>query len=475
MRASRGEIGIEREAASHNMRAMTLHRASIFCGLSLLAASASGSGCGGDGGGSGPTYNFAWDWVGVVGTGQSLSVGANGTPYLATQQPYGNLKLAFGGATVTPPFDANIASLEMVPLTEPIRPTDPAYPSAYPGNLDGETPHTAMANELTALVMKAASRDYVTVHTVVGESGQPMTVIEKNPTNLPTTDGKTSGLAYSATLFEATAINRLAGAAGKSYGIGAIVITHGESDAGNSTYANDLFQLLTDYNTDLAAITGQTAKIPMFASQQNSVPTETGSVAVSALQVWKASKDHPGEIVCTGPKYQYTYASDAVHLNAMEYEKLGEKTAQIYFERMVAGNDWQPLQPTSGEVSGNTVTVHFHVPVPPLVLDDTLPAPHGTSIPDWAMGRGFEIARGGIRQTITAVELVGDDAVKITCANELAGAEVIVGYANTAEGGAPPAGKPARWGHLRDSDPFVGSVTMTPQPNWAIAFQMAVP
>jgi hypothetical protein len=96
-------------------------------------------------------------------------------------------------------------------------------------------------------------------------------------------------------------------------------------------------------------------------------------------------------------------------------------------------------------------------------------------IPDWAMGRGFEVSRGGLRQTITAVEIVGDDTVKITCANELAGAEVVVGYANTAEGVTPPSGMTARWGHLRDSDPFVGAVTMTPQPNWAIEFQMAVP
>jgi len=332
-----------------------------------------------------------------------------------------------------------------------------------------------MAAQITALAMQQAMHDYVTVHTVVGESGQPMTVIKKNPTNLPA-DG-TSGRAYDATLFEATAIKRLAGAAGKSYGIGAIVITHGESDAGNSAYAADLFQLLTDYNTDLAAITGQTAKIPMFASQQNSVPADTGSVSVSALQVWKASKDHPGEIVCTGPKYQYSYANDSahIHLSVKEYERLGEKTAQVYFERVVAGNDWQPLQPTSAEVAANSVTVHFHVPVPPLVWDDTLPPPHGTLIPDWAMGRGFEVARGGIRQTIDAVEIVGGDAVKITCRNELAGAEVIVGYAATAEGGTPPAAQPARWGHLRDSDPFVGAVTQTPQPNYAIAFQMAVP
>ena len=46
--------------------------------------------------------------------------------------------------------------------------------------------------------------------------------------------------------------------------------------------------------------------------------------------------------------------------------QLGEKTGQIYYERMVLGNDWQPLQPTSVERSGNVITVNFHVPVPPL-------------------------------------------------------------------------------------------------------------
>jgi len=32
-----------------------------------------------------------------------------------------------------------------------------------------------------------------------------------------------------------------------------------------------------------------------------------------------------------------------------------------------------------------------------------------------------------------------------------------------------------RWGQLRDSDPFVGSLTGTPQPNHAVAFALPVP
>src|SRR5438270_4181907 len=132
---------------------------------------------------------------------------------------YNNLKLALNGAVV-PPVDPTIDSLAMVPLTEPIRPTDPGYPSPYPINLDGESPHTAMSEQITKMVVDAAAApDYVTVHTVVGESGQPMSVIKKNgvfPGN------STAGArAYAATLFEVAAIARLAAAGGKSYGLGA--------------------------------------------------------------------------------------------------------------------------------------------------------------------------------------------------------------------------------------------------------------
>ena len=206
------------------------------------------------------------------------------------------------------------------------------------------------------------------------------------------------GRAYKATLFEASAISRLAAAATKTYGIGAIIITHGESDSGSATYENDLVQLWSDYNQDLPPLTGQAAtkKIPMLVSQQNAVPspppppmlpTPTGSA--SSIAQWKVGVDHPGDIICIGPKYQYPYAPDSsgyIHLSPHGYELLGEKYGQVFFERVVAGHDWQPLQPTSIEVAGNVVTVHFHVPVPPLQWDETFPPP--SQCPRPRMGDG---------------------------------------------------------------------------------------
>jgi hypothetical protein len=161
-----------------------------------------------------------YDWMGVVGTGQSLSVGAEGNPLISTKQPYQNLKLALGGAIV-PPYDPNLATLMMVPLVEPIRPFAGAYPGAYPTNIYGETPHTAMANQISALfAAQKGQGDYQTVHTVVGESGMGIAIINKTATQTGN-----MGHSYPATLFEAQAIKRLAMMAGKTYGVGAIILT----------------------------------------------------------------------------------------------------------------------------------------------------------------------------------------------------------------------------------------------------------
>src|SRR5688572_6393226 len=220
------------------------------------------SGDKGTGGGEPPTAT--WDWAGVVGTGQSLAVGQNGTPPAATEQPYGNLKLNTG--TATWPMDASDPSFAIEPLIEPIGRRSTAYPSSYPTNIAGETPHGAMANQITALFQAAGGSDYVSVHGEFGENGQCLTYLKKDAV-----ENGVNGRAYAATLMEVTAVKRLADEAGKTYGVGAIIVTHGECDAGNANYEDELHQLWSDYNADLSAITGQSEKLIMIVSQQNSV------------------------------------------------------------------------------------------------------------------------------------------------------------------------------------------------------------
>lgn len=408
-----------------------------------------------------------WDWTGIVGTGQSLSVGAEANPAVTTNQPYHNLKLSLGNLTV-PPWDPNNNALSMVPLVEPIRSYATGYPSAYPRNIYGETPHTAMANQISSLALSGLGIDYITVHTVVGESGQGMNVIKKGAT-----DTGSTGRAYAASLFEVEAIKRLAATAGKTYGVGGIMITHGETDAGNTNYQNELRQMWSDYNTDLRAITGQSQKILLFTNQQHSCPN-TGTSA-STLAQWLVGVNYPDDIICTGPKYQYPYAGDGIHLNANGYQQLGEKTGQVYYEKVILGHDWRPLQPINVERTSSTViTVDFHVPVEPLVWDTTLPAPHQSALTEWRNGKGFEVyTTGGSRITIASVAISGNSVI-ITCANPLPASGVKVGYAFTG-GGDKRANGTFRWGLLRDSDPFKGSTTGIAQPNFCVAFELDVP
>jgi hypothetical protein len=405
-----------------------------------------------------------WDWVGVMGTGQSLAVGGLGTPIASTTQPYNNLKLSTG--TAAWPVDPNDSTLTMVPLTEPVGRMAPGYPSSWPENISGETIHASMGNQITALVTQAASRDYVSVQGEFGESGQCYTRLCKGAT-----PSGVNGRAYQATLIETQAVTRLAQAAGKTYGVGAITVVHGECDAGNTSYESNLVELSANYSADIPAITGQTQSIQMLLSQQNS----TNDQSASTLAQWQVGVDHPADFACVGPTYQYQSA-DGTHLVAEGYRQLGEKFGQVYFERVVLGRGWQPLGPTSVERSGRVITVHFHVPVAPLVWDTTLQPPHQNQFTQWAAGNGFELRGPKVNIPIASVEIVCD-TVRITAGSDLPDTGVVVSYALYGDGAAratPVKGTP-RWGLLRDSDPFVGVGTGKPLPNYAVAFQLPVP
>jgi hypothetical protein len=406
---------------------------------------------------------FPWDWTGILGTGQSLSVGEKGLPVLSTNQPYHNLKLSTDDLPW--PIDPDNPNLSLVPLVEPIGRLSPSYPSSWPENIAGETPHSAMANEITALIRDRYDRDYVTIHSAVGENGQGMVSLKKNAVQKGL-----NGRSYAAAMIETKAIARLAKAAGKTYGVGVIVVTHGETDAGNKNYENELHQLWLDYNTDLRAITGQKQKIPMIVSQQNTCADRSAST----LAQWKIGVDYPASFVCSGPKYQYP-SPEALHLTARGYQLLGEKYGQVYFEKVILGKNWRPLEPVEAKRHGKIIIVRYHVPVSPMVWDGSFESPHA-SVAEWKNGKGFEVtASDGTKVAITSVAISGRDVV-ITCASD-PGPGTRVSYAMIAERErmqTPFLGSP-RWGLLHDSDPFIGAVTGQAQPNYAVAFEMVLP
>lgn len=388
--------------------------------------------------------------VGIIGTGQSLSVGATSTPALSTRQRYENVRLRDMGAA--PLYDGVGDRLSLVPLTEPVRSEVAGGGGTYPNNIAGETPHGAMAHELSFDALRRAGIPFATAHIVVGESGRAMDYIRRGGV----------GRAYGASIYETNAINAIARSEALRFEIGAIVLTHGESDWNNINYGTAVRDLANAYRMDLPRITMQTTEIPLIHSQQGTFPGQAGRGQSTQLQ-WQASVDNRGVVILSGPKYQLEFNTDRIHLTAAGSRALGIKYAQVYAQTMFEGRPWRPLEPIAARRAGADVEVEFHVPAPPLEWESSIPQPHTTAHPTsgaapavWARGRGFELEQAGRAITIQSVAIRGSTVV-ITPMTALSPGDFTVRYAMTQDTPGYTGGTPwARAGQLRDSDPYVG-------------------
>jgi hypothetical protein len=403
-----------------------------------------------------------YDWVQIISTGQSLSVGSLGLPPSQAAQPYQNMVLSDSSAD--PKYDNVGDILSLVPLVSLLRTPWPsaAAPGTYPNNIDGETVSERLANQLSALSLARSGRDYVTIATAVGQSGRPLSIIEKQPgPGYPAKPANPANLAYWASMYETAHIQELARKAGKRFGVGAVFLTHGETDAiaFNPTYEAGVLKLAKDYDVDLRAMTGQTTPVLMFASQQATFPTNANLISATTHALWHVSTANPDSVVCVGPKYQYEYVADHVHLTAPAYERVGTKYAEAYYQTVLEGKRWRPLEPVQVARVGKVISVSLYVPFPPLSWDAAFPPPHqSTPLHPWRNGRGFEVAtQAGAQLAIESVALDGVSSLKITLAEEpAAGTPIVVRHAIVQDVEGATGGLPeGRHGLLRDTDPLV--------------------
>lgn len=401
-------------------------------------------------------------WVGILGTGQSLSVGAEGWPIISKEQKYGNLKLSSG--ELKWPVDSKDPALKLVPLVEPVGHRAPAYPSSWPQNIDGETPHSAMGNQISALSLSKFKTNLISVHCAIGESGQGIKYLKKGAPH----DG-VNGRSFESALIATTAMTRMAKAEGRDFAIKGVIMTHGETDCGNYNYGQELVQLLDDYRKEIKAITGQKDDFLMFITQQNSLLSRSPST----LFVWQLGVHHPDQFVCVGPKYQYPYVKDQIHLSSKGYQLLGEKYGQVFFERVVLKRKWSPLQPTKATQKGSQIVLDFHVPVGPLSWDEKFSDIHQNH-PQWSKGMGFEVVDGAGPVEIKSVSLGSNGKSVVVECGRVLGHGAKVSYALYEESNKKLIG-PERTNHagaLCDSDPFVGEGSRQRQRNYCVAFEL---
>jgi len=352
----------------------------------------------------------------VLGTGQSLAVGALGSPPLSTTQPFANLMFS-GGVLATA-----TGLGELVPLVEGtgsgVETMSSAFASFVSGpsrQSDGGSPHDLL----------------LSVH---GVGGAPYRVLAKGTPP------------YALGMLQVAAGRRLAIERGLAYDVTAVTNAHGAADhlERNARYAEDVIQWQRDYESDVKAITGQSAPVPMFHTQYSSFTIYDTTSAIPAAQL-RAHVDAPGKVILVGPRYPLLYGPDGVHLTNEGYRLMGEYYAKAYRRVVVEHGTWEPLRPKTITRTGALVTLTMHVPAPPLVLDTTRATDPGNY--------GFEYTDDGPgTPTITSVALAGPDSVAITLSAAPTAPNPRIRYAYTGVQGAAGGLRTGPRGNLRDSD-----------------------
>lgn len=428
-----------------------------------------------------PYVDFAINHVLV--TGQSNAVANSGTPVLSKAQPYANIMFDTGVMPMKGCDGAGCRTFEAPSSFVPLVEGDAFFGYGV------ETSAAGIANEIAHLartqylgVVHGLPRDHSVLVSLHGRSGNTYWCLRKGGC-----DYKAGYLSpYEQGMMEVAAAKDLAAKRGASYVVRAVLAIHGESDHYSytdgsqefpndgtdgtpgkiRTYADGLLEWQADYEASVVAITGQAQPVPLLISQMSGWNDAPYS-AVAQHQL-EAHVRAPGKVVLVGPSYHLsTDQHDCRHFTNHGQRRLGEYFAKVYARVVFEGRPWEPVRPRSVHRDGAIITVTFHVPAPPLVLD-TQRVAEVTSY-------GFTYQDdSGAPPAITNVALTGPDAVAITLASAPVGGAKRLMYAQnqvpfTCIGSAAGAR-----GNLRDSDASPSEHGYDLH-NWAVHFDVAVP
>ena len=386
----------------------------------------------------------------VLSTGQSLSVGATGTPPLSTSQPFGNLMFTNGVI----PGPTNLTAF--APLIEGRVPNG--------NNPDVETMSAGLANLVTKM-----ARDELLVGQPADKTSHDLLVSVHGIGGTAYSGLKKGTSAFAAGMAQAKAGFELAKALGKSYVVRAVTTVHGETDhvQNNPAYESNLLEWQAAYEKDVKALTGQADAIPLLQTQMSSWTRYNSTTSAIPDAQLAAHVNSGGKVVLVGPKYHLPYSPDGVHLTNEGYRHMGEDYAKAYRRIVLEGRRWDPVRPLSIARAGAVITVKFVVPAPPLVLDEVLVSNPGRF--------GFEIAQvGAPPPAIASVAVTAPDTVTITLAAEPTGSQRRLRYAFPAPAQASAGPTTGARGNLRDSDatPSRHGYSLY---NWCVHFDEALP
>jgi hypothetical protein len=327
--------------------------------------------------------------------GQSLSVGAVGTPVISTTQPYSNLTFQGG-------VDGGTTGKQFFPLS----PLVEVAASSYSTTGKGETPCSGMANYYSKLIENGGGDpdSYVILSTAAGKAGYSLANLQKG------------SAWYAATVpfhIEKGMYSQ------NSYTIPMVHWMQGESDSDTEyqDYYDRLLQLFADIQADYEAATGNTNQIIFVTYQSYGNASSATGRAMSKAQL-DLVRDH-AHILLSSPVY-HLEISEFPHLTAEAYYRLGAYAARTYYNHVNNGDSALPINPVSAVATGTNVKVSFDVVNPPLLINTT----DITSVSNY----GFALTHNGASVTINSVAIGSDGvSVELNTSTTLSGV-ISVGY-----------------------------------------------
>jgi len=259
---------------------------------------------------------------------------------------------------------------------------------------------------------------------------------------------------------------------GWDFQIPAVCWMQGESDIAeypDTDYKELFHQMYHNLNTDIKHITHQTNDIRIICYQSSALTKaekyETNNYDGTESQTPEIQMELVRDdslVWAMGPTYPYDFMREALHIDAVGQKRIGDLAAHSALGILRNEPHSFGLVPIKTRVEGNTISILFNVPAPPLCFDtvQVMKADH----------YGFNIIRQDNTDIISDVVLQGDTVV-ITCQESPIGCRIRYGVNGDFQKGGRLHGPR---GNLRDSQGKTRMITINgktyPQDNWCYIF-----
>ena len=364
------------------------------------------------------------DYIQIILYGQSLSMGWEAPRAITTDSISGNYML--GSSPLVRGWEATPNKLN--PLVATV------------WNNGGEQPIVSCVNVFSNLYRQNLESGQKFIGVTGGEGGQTIEKLSKECTNngyyqssfVKILDGTKAALGNEKTvscpavIFMQGEYNCNEESWYKNQGL--MPGTNGTTD--KNEYKRLLLILKNNMQNDIMQKYGQSQKPLFFIYQTSGWYLREKEMPISMAQYEFAEEND--DVVFLNPHYALPDYGGG-HLSTNGYRWYGEIMGKILYDELVDKKPYTPVYPKNFTVKDDSLTIEFHVPSPPLVLDTWTNAK--------ASYYGFSVYKNGSTVLLKSVELKDNDKVVITANDHLTG-EIEVVYAGNKTSGT---------GNLRDS------------------------